>query len=313
MIELNEAEHEQGTIESGDTYDHQPRAWRVYGLFSKLVILVLLVLSAASFLLPFTGHATLNRLSAMPNGRPFVHWLVNQNGSWILGIGFLGLLLAFILIKRFQIVRDQQLWYDTGCPQCFERELIRVPRKRSDRWYVLVALPAHRYACRNCTWQGLRIARRHYRPEPLIPEPTVAEVDGVLATAYESNDIETGDEMELVPATTSISPADPVADYANGEFPAAEIDGEGESVEVVDNSISYEALVTEETEADEEWEPFAGDELDEDLTYIEQVSGAEAADPLQPEGNQADDPTNHKVREPDDEFDWLWQRLGQNK
>lgn len=317
MIELNQAEHEHRTLESGATNGHQPRPWRAYGLISKLVILVLLTLSAASFLLPFADRALLTRLGALPNGRQLVDWMVNQSGSWILGAGLLGLLLAFVLIKRFQTVRDQQLWYDTGCPQCFERELVRVPRKRSDRWYALVMLPAFRYACRNCTWQGLRIARRYNRPEPLTLAEALAEAGVGVAADYRVSAAQTGGDGGLSPAAVlpDLFPAT-MTEHKNGDRPEDVTDEVEERVEMTDAPIAYDDMAsgdTETVEADEDWEPFADDELDDGSSFIERVPATQPVDRRQLNAKQSDQPTNHKVREPDDEFDWLWRRLGQNE
>jgi len=62
-----------------------------------------------------------------------------------------------------------------------------------------------------------------------------------------------------------------------------------------------------------DWEPFADDELDDGPDFMEQAPARQPVERLQLNARPNDEPTNHKVREPDDEFDWLWRRLGQNE
>jgi hypothetical protein len=183
MIDLKQAEHEFGSLESQMTGRRHPGVWQAFDLVDKLIIFIFLVLLAFNILLPFAGRATLNRLSMLP-----VNWLANHNGSWILAAGLLVLLLAYVFVRRFQIINDRQLWYDAGCPRCFERELVRIPRKRSDRWYGFAALPAFRYACRNCTWQGLRIARRDYWSEWVGAADDLAEPDAYRTAGFSAGD-----------------------------------------------------------------------------------------------------------------------------
>uniref|UniRef100_UPI0035B30AF2 hypothetical protein n=1 Tax=Promineifilum sp. TaxID=2664178 RepID=UPI0035B30AF2 len=66
---------------------------------------------------------------------------------------------------RRAIMGEERLWASAGCPNCHERELVRVSRQFSDRFYGLAGIPAYRYACRSCTWRGLRIGRRRHLPE----------------------------------------------------------------------------------------------------------------------------------------------------
>jgi hypothetical protein len=198
---LEQVEHEAWRLEPRSSGRHRPGPWRALDLVDKLIIFVFLSLSVISLLLPFAGRATLSRLSVLP-----VNWMVNHGGSWVLGIGLLVLLLVFVFVRRLQIINDQQLWYDGGCPQCFEREMVRIPRKRSDRWYSLMMLPAFRYACRNCTWQGLRIARRYYWPEPWSQQGALAEVEVDLPPKVSGSNRQTSD-WDWAPAAVTQSVA----------------------------------------------------------------------------------------------------------
>ncbi len=329
MMELHQAEHEHGTLESGATNDRHPRAWRAFGVFSKLIIVALLALSAASLLLPFASRAMLNSLSFLP-----LDWLLNQNGSWILGAGLFALLVLFLAIKRFQLVGDRRLWQDAGCPQCLENELVRVPRKQGDRWYSLIALPAFRYACRNCTWQGLRIARRLVRPEPMVMPTTFAPAESDLSGGYRDDSF---DEMAL---SAVAPPADmenyddqaDYGDYQNGQAASiyvfdvpenVEVDLTGEDTdgmaaetaedEAVAPSPTMPTTATTSTtaEIDETWAPFDDELLFDDDAPLSTNPASDIHPPAS--GRSHEQPNNHKSNEQEDEFEWLWSRLDQDK
>lgn len=145
--------------------DIKPIPWRGFSFLEKLIIVLLLVAAAGIAFLPFLDPVFIRRLARQPGMRSIITWLVNDNGSWIVFIGLLALVGLFLLWKRHQLTQDKRLWFGTGCPNCLERELVRVSRVRSDRYYGWVGIPAYRYGCRNCTWRGLRIARREHSPE----------------------------------------------------------------------------------------------------------------------------------------------------
>jgi hypothetical protein len=46
----------------------------------------------------------------------------------------------------------------SGCPQCWENELVRIRRHKLDRMIAHLGIPVQRYSCRNCHWKGLRVA-----------------------------------------------------------------------------------------------------------------------------------------------------------
>lgn len=143
----------------------EPMPWRGVRA-GEIIILILLPMAAAAVLaLPFLDQVIIRRLARLPALRPVVIWLANGYGAWIAGAILVLLFFLFLLFIRRRLLRNKQLWFGTGCPQCMERELVRVSRTAADRGYGLIRVPAYRYACRNCTWRGLRIARREYSPE----------------------------------------------------------------------------------------------------------------------------------------------------
>lgn len=156
--------------------DIEARPWHGFNALDKLIAIVLPILGVAALAVPFTGLSILHRLTTLPGMAGPVDWLVNGNGSWIAGFALFAIWLAYLLIRRQRIVSNEHQWVDAGCPLCQEYELVRVSRERSDRWYGLLNIPAYRYACRNCTWRGLRIAHRH-------PYRVLAQEDMIVASS----------------------------------------------------------------------------------------------------------------------------------
>ena len=177
----------------------EPVAWRGLRALEKIIIVTLPLLAAAVLLLPNIEQAFLRRLARVVRARPIVAWLVNDYNAWIVAGALLLLTFLFALWIRYRMVSDRRLWYGTGCPNCMERELVRVSRHRRDRLYSLAAIPAYRYACRNCTWRGLRIARREYSPEREL------ELEEALLRFQPDVDILAQEDSDL----TAMSPAAP--------------------------------------------------------------------------------------------------------
>ena len=115
--------------------------------------------------LNFLDEAMLRRLSRLLGTGSILSWLANGNNSIIAFLSLLVLLILFVALVRYRLVRDKRLWFSTGCPACKERDLVRVKRQFDDRYYGLIGVPAYRYACRNCIWRGIRIGRREYSLE----------------------------------------------------------------------------------------------------------------------------------------------------
>jgi len=143
----------------------EPIPWRGFRAIDKLVVIVLPLLAAGLVLLPFLDQAMLRRLARLVSARRFIPWLLNGHGTWIVAGVLLLLLTLFVWWRRRAIMGDERLWASAGCPNCQERELVRVSRQFGDRFYGLAAIPAYRYACRSCTWRGLRIGRRRHLQE----------------------------------------------------------------------------------------------------------------------------------------------------
>lgn len=143
----------------------KPVSWRGVSAGEKIILTILPLFAIAVMVLPFLDQVILRRLARLPGMRPVVIWLVNGFNVWIAGLGLLLLFGLFVVFVRHRLISNRKLWFGTGCPQCMERDLVRVSRQTSDRFYGLIGVPAYRYACRNCTWRGLRIARREHSPE----------------------------------------------------------------------------------------------------------------------------------------------------
>jgi hypothetical protein len=143
----------------------EPIPWRGFSATEKLIVVILPILALTAAVLPFLDEVFLRRLARITGLRPLISWMINDFGSWIISLGLVLLLVIFLLFKRRRLMNDMRLWSGFGCPNCQERELVRVSRKKRDRLYALVEIPVYRYACRNCTWRGKRIARRIHSPE----------------------------------------------------------------------------------------------------------------------------------------------------
>ena len=171
-------ELESMEFEPGAEWDIEPYPWHGFGFFGKVIAVALPLLAVGTLILPFLDHSLLRRLTRLPGLGGLVNWLVNGNGSWLAGIALFLLWIGFLVFMRWRILANEHQWVDAGCPQCQERELVRVSRERRDRWYGLLRIPAYRYACRNCTWRGLRVAHRHHEvvlaQEELIAASTLA-------------------------------------------------------------------------------------------------------------------------------------------
>lgn len=143
----------------------EPIPWRGVRALEKLIMIVLPIIAAAVLALNFLDEAMLRRLSRLLGTGSILSWLANGNNSIIAFLSLLVLLILFVALVRYRLVRDKRLWFSTGCPACKERDLVRVKRQFGDRYYGLIGVPAYRYACRNCIWRGLRIGRREYSLE----------------------------------------------------------------------------------------------------------------------------------------------------
>ena len=147
--------------ESGVVKYTEPIPWRGFRAFDKVVFVLLPIAAVVVALLPLLDGLLFRRAARLLGSRALVGWLAS-GGAWIVAGAILVLLAVYVLWRRQQLVGNRALWFSSGCPACGERELVRVSRHFSDRFYRLAAVPAYRYACRNCTWRGLRIGRREH-------------------------------------------------------------------------------------------------------------------------------------------------------
>ena len=100
------------------------------------------------------------RASIMYDMPPLLTSLAYGNGNWILSLALVGLasLLLFGLIVRWIILHSKRLQMTAGCPNCGRQELMRISRRSTDRALHLFGIPAYRYRCRNCVWEGTRLS-----------------------------------------------------------------------------------------------------------------------------------------------------------
>jgi hypothetical protein len=152
-------------MEYGSLNSIQPVEWRGIRLVDKLFIGALPLLAVLILAFRFLDEAYLRRLARTLGAQSTILWLVNGMNALLVAGGLLLLGVGYFLWWRHRLMNDKRLWYSTGCPYCQEQELVRVKRKTSDRRYKFLAIPAYRFACRNCSWRGLRIGRQEISPE----------------------------------------------------------------------------------------------------------------------------------------------------
>jgi hypothetical protein len=100
------------------------------------------------------------RASVIYDVPPLMIALAFGNGYRLLSLALAGLGLALLvgLALRLLVVRNPKWQMESGCPNCGEHELLRISRHSSDRLLNLVGVPAYRYRCRSCTWEGARLS-----------------------------------------------------------------------------------------------------------------------------------------------------------
>ncbi len=100
------------------------------------------------------------RASVLYDMPPVLTSLAFGNGFRLLSLtlaGLAGLLLLGLLI-RIMIMRNSRLQMVAGCPNCGQQELMRIARRPADRLLHFFGIPAYRYRCRHCTWEGTRLS-----------------------------------------------------------------------------------------------------------------------------------------------------------
>ncbi|HRN66843.1 MAG TPA: hypothetical protein PK205_03820 [Promineifilum sp.] len=100
------------------------------------------------------------RASIMYDMPPVLTSLAYGSGNWMLSgalVILAGLLLIGVILRRL-ILHNKNLQMESGCPNCGRHELMRISRRPSDRVLHMMGIPAYRYRCRNCTWEGMRLS-----------------------------------------------------------------------------------------------------------------------------------------------------------
>lgn len=100
------------------------------------------------------------RASVMYDMPPVFTSLAFGNGYRLLSLA-LAILASLIwlgLLLRYLILNNRTLQLESGCPNCGRRELMRIARHPSDRFLHVFGIPAYRYRCRHCTWEGTRLS-----------------------------------------------------------------------------------------------------------------------------------------------------------
>jgi hypothetical protein len=145
----------------------EDRVFLALVLLTAFALLGLLVIAAILFTYAITGFLGF-RVDIVNDA---ARWLLAGN-RLILAVGALGLsALVFAVLSRYRLLHNPAMYAMAGCPQCYENELIRVRRRRRDRLFQFARLPLRRYACRNCTWFGMRLLG-----SLRVPQDTVEDV-----------------------------------------------------------------------------------------------------------------------------------------
>lgn len=309
----------------------QPKPWRGLGVVTKLSFLFLPLVAAICVIVPFLDRGFRLSLAQSSDGTGLLNWFVNGGGNWIVLLLAAVLLAAVAILSRMKMNRDKGLWFDTGCPNCQERELVRVARQRGDRTYGWLGIRAYRYACRNCAWRGLRIGHRHHH----LPATMAAEAADPLMEPTEADAVALPSMTELDlaapavgPSNSSAAAAAPVNAFADALDSPAPAAASATAQEVVmapartpQMAAVFDAAANAVTiQASSEPLESAG---------AGKSDGDTSAEPAE---MAADEPTQRETRQPsnspapallsdeeraesfsEDELEWLWRRLSEGK
>ena len=165
MVELDSNDLEQFVkFHTGENISKKRSAWDKFKSWDKLLLLLLALAGVSAGAALFVLLTPLVNFSFRLLGLYIEGWV--QVNQWLLegerGLGVaivLGIFsILFLILARFRYLRDRSAYVDAGCPECHEHELIRIRRSRRDRIIGFFGIPIRRYACRNCTWLGLRLS-----------------------------------------------------------------------------------------------------------------------------------------------------------
>jgi hypothetical protein len=100
------------------------------------------------------------RASVMYNMPRMLSSLSYGRGHRVLSLALAGLavLLLLGLLARYLILHNRRWQLASGCPRCGRPELMRIARRSRDRILNTFGIPAYRYRCRHCTWEGTRLS-----------------------------------------------------------------------------------------------------------------------------------------------------------
>ncbi len=122
----------------------------------------------------------------------------------------------------------------------------------------MIGVPAFRYACRNCTWRGLRVARREYSPEtelakeaallrfdpdgPLLQQKEYVNGRSVVADTFEAPEIvlfNDDSEVDAFPEEYSNASGIDTADLENrdSQLPPSPPTDDDSEADLLDESI----------------------------------------------------------------------------
>lgn len=124
------------------------------------------------------------------------NWLYESNhGLAVLGASIL-LSFVFWLLMRTSIRYDRSLYLGAGCPECHEHDFLRIRRQRKDLALALIGIPVRRYACRGCTWNGIRLPD-HLNPRGISHEVPRRQIpDSQIETRPTPDLVQVVDEPE---------------------------------------------------------------------------------------------------------------------
>ncbi len=117
------------------------------------------------------------RASVLYDMPPVLTSLAFGNGYRLLSLALASLatLLLLGLLLRLMIMRNSRLRMEAGCPNCGQQELMRIARRPSERLLHFFGIPAYRYRCRHCTWEGTRLSESGTTVSPGV---TIAPING---------------------------------------------------------------------------------------------------------------------------------------
>lgn len=113
----------------------------------------------ASETVVFELDANTGRLAVFYDVPPLLTWMADGDRFVPLALllGGSGLLLSFLGLLRYWVLRRAHLYAEVGCPNCGEDSLVRIPRTWGLRFASLTGIDFGRYMCRECVWRGARL------------------------------------------------------------------------------------------------------------------------------------------------------------